>query len=476
MDDLAGATVGYDGVNEVNDIDGASVIRTFTGGPRPAWEDTAPRMFTLPPSLRDFVVRLVGRAGGTGETSLSVVAPGLIVDVAGAIIPAGEEDQLTVLDLGGTVVYTSQDGDLPAITVAVELPDGRQIAIEVDVSTAEGLASLSVSLDRTNSEADVQLPDGDTQHFKVRVLRSSPESDERIEVVGEAPGGSTLTIGAGVWDQGDPLPIVVDSDGDGFVDDTLLLDGCGGTDACSLFGDRDGDGIADADDNCPDTFDRDGFDTDDDGQGDACDKDGVVVPVEGEGEGRGEVSEEEEEEVSEEEEEPVGVDVGDDQPADRGEGRGEGEGEGGPDPGALACGMAVISDVTLEEDLDCSAFEGDSVFIITTSGVTVDGGGFQVITTGATGVVRIDGADDVTVRNLVAHRVDEDATIGITVKNADRLQIEGVEVAGRGWSTGLGTSGAERAWATPTPATGCEAGPGRRRCRASRPPSSATTI
>jgi hypothetical protein len=56
-------------------------------------------------------------------------------------------------------------------------------------------------------------------------------------------------------------------------------DGDGEGDACEdILSDDDGDGVADAEDNCPDHANADQVDSDDNGVGDACENDSGVEP------------------------------------------------------------------------------------------------------------------------------------------------------------------------------------------------------
>ncbi len=104
--------------------------------------------------------------------------------------------------------------------------------------------------------------------------RSDADPDTGCGDDGDCPGG--------ICDDGTCVP---DTDGDGITDaddncpdvanpDQADADGDGEGDACELLdppSDRDGDGIPDADDNCPDIANPDQLDSDGDGPGDACD-------------------------------------------------------------------------------------------------------------------------------------------------------------------------------------------------------------
>lgn len=117
-----------------------------------------------------------------------------------------------------------------------------------------------------------------------------------LAMVLSACGGSSKDGNKSTGPSTTPTPEVADADGDGRADaqdncpdianpDQADLDGDGKGDVCDVVDDRDddGDGVVNTHDNCPATPNADQADSDSDGVGDACDtpNDPVSSPISG---------------------------------------------------------------------------------------------------------------------------------------------------------------------------------------------------
>jgi uncharacterized delta-60 repeat protein len=253
--------------------------------------------------------------GGDGAWDVVVLEDGRIVVVGGvsselgfdlAVIrfaadgtpdPEFGQGGLALVDLpesgANTAVALEPDGALVAAGLAIAGPFGDDLVLtrytadgtpDIDFGTG-GVSRTPFFGSAAALPALALQPDG---AIVVTAFTLSSETGQDLAVrrfVAGAPasGGDGDTDGDGVADAEDNCPAVanpdqVDADGDGVGDACAEDDGTGD-------GDTDGDGVADAEDNCPAVANPDQVDADGDGTGDACDTAGTGTPSDSAGAG-----------------------------------------------------------------------------------------------------------------------------------------------------------------------------------------------
>ena len=238
------------------------------------------------------------------EDAIGTLAQGLIADIAlydasaerdhRAVLSAGPEDVVLVLR-GGQVMF----GDAPLVESLRTGCDEVRTAEFSDVCGEPKrvcLQEIGMSFEALVAEANRRgpqydlffcgAPENEPTCLPARMRMSSPDASEMGSSYYSGMSVAGDMDGDGVMDAEDNCPSIfnpirpldmgmqADADGDGVGDacDPCPLDPSGAS--CGSVvepGDRDGDGVIDEEDNCPSVPNDDQLDGDDDGIGDACD-------------------------------------------------------------------------------------------------------------------------------------------------------------------------------------------------------------
>ncbi len=186
-----------------------------------------------------------------------------------------------------------QAGDVPSSCVMPEGEDSDQDGLIDELDNCPSIANpgqWDKDLDGQGNECDADI-DGDQCNNDIEIalgtkvwnaqsvplnctMPSGPDSDN--DGVADSADNCPNTSNPGQWDKdGDQQGNECDDDidGDGYSNEVEALAGTKIWDAKSFPSDSDSDGIADAQDNCPNETNTDQADLDNDQQGDVCDRD-----------------------------------------------------------------------------------------------------------------------------------------------------------------------------------------------------------
>lgn len=270
--DGSGATTIATGFNSLGgfDLDAAGTLYVVDNCLECTGATTGDTVFAIPDALtRTAPVTAAGHElvpAGTIPTAFDVfVLPGdalLVSDAAGngigsivRVLSGAATVLIPDLDLPGGVVLAA-DGSLRVVNAFLNPPD---------FSTTTG-AVLEYATDGTPQGTLVAGLEGGAG--------AALDADGNVLLAGVGPFGANKLVAVapdgGVADRATGFGFSTDVFYDAGRDEALVLD-YGITSIVAVCRDRDGDGVCDADDNCPDASNAGQADADGDGVGDACD-------------------------------------------------------------------------------------------------------------------------------------------------------------------------------------------------------------
>lgn len=243
---------------------GVSIVPTFSGG---LWADAAPPHYFVPEQNLTLRATAYGDIGneafllGAWPTQRQVAA---VQGFAG-----GGEHTLDLSADGTSAEYTNTTVTFGVLTLGAALDSGRMAYASAEFGGLPGGSAGGIAIDGGDVTFEMENPL--PLDLRVEISREYESREIFTTIFPQLPGNAVLGFEVDEWaGDGTPMTVNADYEGDGSVDEVLVVDDCGVPDQCPHLAD-DWDFVADADDNCPEVGNVDQRDGDGDGLGDACD-------------------------------------------------------------------------------------------------------------------------------------------------------------------------------------------------------------
>ncbi len=220
--DGLGNTIALDGGSYVSTIPGATLI---AGKSAPStWDDREVPAFQLPLTM-PLTVTLDG-VGMTAATQAAVrlTAPGYTFAVEGVELDPGQVDTIVFSAGADSVSYTTSGVETPIVELGMTL-DGNDYQFEVASGSEANGVTVELHTDVPGQRLGVKINSRDgmaSYGVRVHVLNAG-------DVV-FAHQGNTISATAIVWleygtwaGDGAPMTVSIDDDGDGTIDQTVML-------------------------------------------------------------------------------------------------------------------------------------------------------------------------------------------------------------------------------------------------------------
>jgi hypothetical protein len=222
--DAEGRSVGFrDGVF-VNEIAGSLSNANKYG--ISVWDANAEPVYYIPTDI-DFTISIDGsRLSEPTNSIVTMIGPGYALEVSDIILDPGQVDTLDVSPDGSLISYRTDSSETPFLLVAVETDAADYLFGVYGEELAPGEA-LNLSLDTEEGWLSIDSIDNSEVGFYSLVVARYDDAGEQIFGADEIEllPDDVLYVDYLLWPgNGEPMSLDLDYGGDGFVDETLLVD------------------------------------------------------------------------------------------------------------------------------------------------------------------------------------------------------------------------------------------------------------
>ncbi|MDM8530341.1 hypothetical protein QUF63_04165 [Anaerolineales bacterium HSG25] len=226
-----GKRVGYDWetLQEVNEIGGSETIPILDG----LGKETSP-LYKVPLATQGdnpYTVIISSKVLTDVSANLNMTGPGFVVGFDHISLDILEVMTMTIAPDGRTLTFeASADAKTPAITFGLDpediTSDSPSYLLDIDGMEIEEGKLVTVTFDIDNGKVIISDNDDSPDNYDIDLTRINGDGTTDVYQHEDVSlnGGDSAQVNVGDWDgASDPMPILIDDEGDGFEDETPVM-------------------------------------------------------------------------------------------------------------------------------------------------------------------------------------------------------------------------------------------------------------
>jgi len=217
--DPAGHEIGFDNGKLVNTMPDANVESVF-GSALFATQEPA---YDLPEGAA-YDVLLDGPASGSGADGFALFGEGASAEINNVNVDQSTQDHLMLSGDGTKVGFKANEEEKPDLKMTVDKA-GHSYAIDVNGLDLSSGDEIDLTADEATGRLDLHDTGKQAEKYDLTVTEVDPSGEHSFAHKGiDLQTGATDDIEFGNWNGQDPLPVGVDTNSDGTIDQTVTED------------------------------------------------------------------------------------------------------------------------------------------------------------------------------------------------------------------------------------------------------------